>query len=142
MSETINHVMAVLQSAGQLPAREAHFPHFAKLLYQAGIRSNTWTLPACQAVYVTDTGSVILMGEPLINAPEEVPVFCAARLMAAIRDDQAGNTTFREFLKRIWQAGVVSYRVDLVSQTVTYYGLHGDEWEESYPDVAYNSFLA
>lgn len=142
MNANIRRVLSALDAARQMPVREGHFPHLAALLYRTGITGNTWTLPACQAVYETHEGAVVIPGEPLLNTPAEVPPFCDKKLMAAICDDQSGNTTFREFLTRIWLAGVVSYRVDFTRRTVTYYGLKGDAWEESYPDVAAGEFTA
>ncbi|UAN43327.1 DUF1398 family protein (plasmid) [Enterobacter sp. JBIWA008] len=142
MSNNVKRILAALDAARQLPVREGHFPHLANLLHRTGILSNTWTLPGCQSIYETQEGCVVIPGEPLLNSPVDVPPFSDKKLMTAICEDQAGNTTFREFLMRIWQAGVVSYRVDFVSRTVTYYGLNGDIWEENYPDVTAGQFSA
>ena len=59
----------------------------------------------------------------------------ATNLVAAWRTDQAGNSTFPEFLAALWRAGVVRYDVDLVARTVAYYGCNGEEYIESYPAI-------
>jgi uncharacterized protein YbcV (DUF1398 family) len=64
-----------------------------------------------------------------------VPAFNKEALVAALRTDQAGKSTFPEFLAASWQAGVVRYDVDLVARKVTYYGCNGEEYIESYPAV-------
>ncbi|HEX4230247.1 MAG TPA: DUF1398 family protein [Bryobacteraceae bacterium] len=55
--------------------------------------------------------------------------------MAALRTDQAGESTFPEFLAASWHAGVVRYDVDFSRRVVTYYGCNGDEYAEQYPAV-------
>ena len=49
--------------------------------------------------------------------------------------DQAGESTFPQFLAAAWQAGVVSYEVDLAARTVAYYGVNGEKYVEAYPAV-------
>lgn len=56
-------------------------------------------------------------------------------LFAALRTDQAGNSSFQEFLAASWRAGVVRYDVDFAARKVTYYGCSGEEYIEDYPAV-------
>ncbi|MFF6984448.1 DUF1398 family protein [Streptomyces sp. NPDC008343] len=56
-------------------------------------------------------------------------------LVAAIRADRAGRTTYPEFVSGCWSAGVLHYEVDLAARTCTYYGALGDSYIESYPHV-------
>jgi uncharacterized protein YbcV (DUF1398 family) len=49
------------------------------------------------------------------------------------RTDQAGNSTFPEFLAASWRAGVVRYDVDFEARTVAYNGCKGEEYLEAYP---------
>jgi uncharacterized protein YbcV (DUF1398 family) len=51
----------------------------------------------------------------------------------ASRTDQAGESTFPEFLAPSWLAGVVRYDVDFTARTVAYYGCNGEEYVETYP---------
>lgn len=111
------------------------FPFLAECLRQAGTRTITWSLPAAQSLSVMDTGSVVQQGTPLLTGMAEVPRFDQEALVTALRTDQAGQSTFPEFLMSAWQAGVVRYVVDLRARVVTYYGAQGEQYEESYPSV-------
>jgi uncharacterized protein YbcV (DUF1398 family) len=53
-----------------------------------------------------------------------------------LRADQAGNSSFPEFLMATWRAGVVRYDVDFIARTCTYYGCEDDHYVESYPAVS------
>jgi uncharacterized protein YbcV (DUF1398 family) len=66
----------------------------------------------------------------------DVPVFDQGKLIKALRVDQAGESTFPEFLASSWKAGVVKYEVDFLARTVTYYGVAGESYIEEYPLVS------
>ena len=59
-----------------------------------------------------------------------------AALIAALRTDQAGNSSFPEFLQATWLAGVISYGVDFEARTCTYFGASDEKYVESYPAVS------
>jgi uncharacterized protein YbcV (DUF1398 family) len=65
----------------------------------------------------------------------DVPPFDREALITALRTDQAGKSTFPEFLAASWRAGVVRYDVDFTARTVSYYGCNGEEYVEKYPAV-------
>jgi len=65
----------------------------------------------------------------------DVPAFDEEALIRALRVDQAGESTFPEFLEASWRAGVVRYDVDLKARTVAYQGCNGEEYIEAYPAV-------
>ncbi|MGA3212766.1 MAG: DUF1398 family protein [Terriglobales bacterium] len=136
MSLAIEKLQAGLQKAMSNRPKVGGFPYLAECLRQAGAQRNIWVLPAAQATYVLDDGIVVEQGTPLINGVADVPGFDRDRLIAALRTDQAGNSTFPEFLQASWQAGVVRYDVDFSRRTVTYYGAHDEHYEEAYPEVA------
>jgi uncharacterized protein YbcV (DUF1398 family) len=69
----------------------------------------------------------------------DVPAFSREALISALRTDQAGETTFPEFLAASWRAGVVQYDVDFIARTVAYYGCNGEEYVEAYPVVDVDS---
>jgi uncharacterized protein YbcV (DUF1398 family) len=69
----------------------------------------------------------------------DVPSFDREALISALRADQAGESTFPEFLAASWRAGVVRYDVDFTARTVAYYGCNGEEYVEAYPSVEVNS---
>jgi uncharacterized protein YbcV (DUF1398 family) len=60
-------------------------------------------------------------------------------LIAALRTDQAGKSSFTEFLEASWRAGVIRYDVDFAARTVAYYGCNGEEYVEAYPAVEIDS---
>jgi uncharacterized protein YbcV (DUF1398 family) len=77
-----------------------------------------------------------MQGNPLITGAVDVPAFDKGALIKAIRIDQAGESTFPEFLDASWRAGVTRYDVDLEARTVTYQGCRGEEYVEAYPAVS------
>src|SRR5215510_13282010 len=95
------------------------FPYLAETLRRAGVTRNLWFLPACQSIYLTDKGPVAFQGTPLISGMADVPPFNRDALILALRTDQAGNSTFPEFLMATWKSGVVQYDVDFVARTCT-----------------------
>ncbi len=111
------------------------FPYLAETLRRAGVTRNLWYLPSCQSIYVTDLGPVVSVGTPLVDGMTDVPRFDREALITALRTDQAGNSTFPEFLLATWDAGVVTYDVDLAARTCTYFGSGGEVYVESYPAV-------
>ena len=76
-----------------------------------------------------------MQGAPLVSGFVDVPAFDQVALIAALRMDQAGESTFPEFLEASWRAGVVRYDVDFATRTVAYLGCNGEEYIESYPAV-------
>jgi uncharacterized protein YbcV (DUF1398 family) len=111
------------------------FPYLAEALRQAGIQKNIWSLPACQSVYIMKEGSVVQQGAPLITGTHPVPNFDKDALIKALRIDQAGNSSFPEFLDSTWKAGVVKYEVDFTRRQVNYCGANGESYLEEYPAV-------
>lgn len=76
-----------------------------------------------------------MQGVPLVSGAVDVPKFDEQALIRALRIDQAGKSTFPEFLKASWNAGVISYDVDFVKRSVTYIGCNGEKYVEDYPPV-------
>ena len=111
------------------------FPYLAETLRRAGVTRNLWYLPACQSLYLTEDGPVVTLGTPLSSGTVDVAPFSREALVAALRTDQAGKSTFPEFLAACWRAGVVRYDVDFMARKVGYYGCNGEEYVEDYPAV-------
>jgi uncharacterized protein YbcV (DUF1398 family) len=76
-----------------------------------------------------------MQGTPLVAGTVDVPRFDRDALIAALRRDQAGNSTFPEFLAAAWHAGVIRYEVDFAQRTVTYFGCTDESYLEQYPAV-------
>lgn len=135
MSNAIDNLQAAQQRAMAGRPKMGGFPYLAETLRRAGVTRNLWLLPACQSLYLTIHGPVVTQGTPLIDGTVDVPPFDQEALIAALRTDQAGKSTFPEFLAASWRAGVVRYDVDFIARTVAYYGSPGGEYIEAYPGV-------
>lgn len=118
------------------------FPFLAECLRKAGVLKNVWTLPSTQCVYVFEHEALVQQGTPLTEISlTQIPLFDQDALIGAIRTDQAGESTFPEFLIATWNAGVVGYIVDFSERTVSYFGVQGECYVESYPAVEVGDFL-
>jgi uncharacterized protein YbcV (DUF1398 family) len=135
MSKAIENFQAAQKRAVAIRPKIGGFPYLAEVLRQAGVTRNLWSLPACQSLYLTENGPVVTQGAPLVSGTTDVPQFDLTALIKALRTDQAGESSFPEFLAALWRAGVVRYDVDFAARTVTYYGCNGEQYVESYPAV-------
>jgi uncharacterized protein YbcV (DUF1398 family) len=84
---------------------------------------------------MTDGSSVVQQGTPLLSGMAEVPKFDQDALIKALRADQAGESTFPEFLLAAWNAGVWGYDVHFEKREVAYMGVRGEMYIESYRAV-------
>jgi uncharacterized protein YbcV (DUF1398 family) len=135
MSKAVDNLQDAQQRAMAGRPKAGGFPYLAETLRRAGVTRNLWFLPACQSLYLTKDGPVAAQGTPLVSGTVDVPPFNRDALIAALRTDQAGNSSFQEFLAASWRAGVVRYDVDFAARKVTYYGCNGEEYIEGYPAV-------
>ncbi len=135
MSKAIDNLNEAMKFAAAIRPRVGGFPYLAEVLRKAGVTRNIWSLPSCQSLFLTCEGPVVMQGVPLVTGAVDVPAFNEEALIKALRIDQAGESTFPEFLDASWRAGVVRYEVDLEARTVVYQGCYGEEYIESYPAV-------
>ena len=136
MSEAMAHLQAAQAQAMAVRPRVGGFPYLAETLRRAGVTRNVWQLPACQSLYLTERGAVLQQGTPLVSGMADVPGFDQPALIRALRTDQAGESSFADFLQASWNAGVVRYEVDLLERQVTYYGCNGESYVEHYPALS------
>jgi uncharacterized protein YbcV (DUF1398 family) len=135
MSTATTKLRAALERAAAIRPRVGGFPYLAEVLRQAGVTRCRMAVPSNAMLYLTDAGHLVDQGEPLVTGMVEAAVFDREALIAALRADQAGETTFDEFVQGCWKAGVIWYDVDLIARTCTYYGAEGDSYTETYPAV-------
>lgn len=135
MSKAIENLIEAQKFAMSIRPKVGGFPYLAEALRLAGITKNIWSLPSCQSIYHTHLGAVVQQGPSLISQPTDVPKFNQEALIKALRTDQAGQSTFREFLQSTWNAGVIGYDVDFEKRTCTYFGVNGEAYVENYPAV-------
>ncbi len=135
MSKAIENLKKAMERAAAIRPKAGGFPYLAESLRHAGVIRNIWFLPACQSLFLTSLGSVVMQGAPLVEGTVDVPAFDQEALITALRIDQAGESTFPDFLAATWRAGVVRYDVDFAARTVAYLGCNGEEYIEAYPAV-------
>jgi uncharacterized protein YbcV (DUF1398 family) len=135
MSKAIDNLMKAMERGAVIRPKVGGFPYLAESLRLAAVTRNIWSLPACQSLFLTNEGPVVMQGAPLVSGAVDVPAFDRDALVAALRTDQAGESTFPEFLEASWRAGVVRYDVDFAARTVAYFGCNGEEYIEAYPAV-------
>jgi uncharacterized protein YbcV (DUF1398 family) len=90
-------------------------------------------------IYITELGSVVNQGIPLVNGMSDIAPFNKDNIIKAIRTDQDGRSTFPEFLMSIWKAGVVKYEADFLIRIVTYFGSYNEIYEEEYPEFKHQT---
>lgn len=139
MRKAIENLEAAQTRAFATRPKVGGFPYLAETLRLAGVTRNLWFLPACLSLFLTNDGPVINQSAPLVNGTMDVPPFDRDALISALRTDQAGESTFPEFLAASWRAGVVRYDVDFAARRVAYYGCNGEEYVEDYPAVEIDS---
>src|SRR5580693_3083876 len=120
MNKAIEQLEAAQRKAMAIRPQVGGFPYLAETLRRAGVTRNIWSLPSSQSLFITSEESVVTQGTPLVTGRVDVPSFDREALITAPRTDQAGKSTFPEFLAASWQAGVVRYEVDFNSRIVTY----------------------
>jgi uncharacterized protein YbcV (DUF1398 family) len=135
MSKATENLMKAMDHASAIRPKVGGFPVLAECLRRAGVSRNLWSLPACQSLFLTEQGPVVMQGAPLVSGTVDVPSFDREALITALRIDQAGESTFPEFLGASWRAGVVRYDVDFTARTVTYLGCNDEQYVEAYPAV-------
>jgi uncharacterized protein YbcV (DUF1398 family) len=139
MSKAIENLEAARKTAMAIRPKVGGFPYLAETFRRAGVSRNFWVLPACQSLFLTNRGPVVIQGTPLATGTMDVPRFNREALISALRTDQAGEGTFTEFLASSWRSGVVRYDVDFTARTVGCYGCNGEEYVEAYPGVEIDS---
>lgn len=134
-SKAIENLLTAQRSALSVCPKIGGFPYFAEVLRSAGIYRNIWNLPSCESIYCTKYGPVAIQGSPLVSSAVDIPPFNQEALIKALRRDQAGESTFAEFLKAAWEAGVVRYIVDFEKRLVVYYGISDESYSEKYRNI-------
>ncbi|MYU05679.1 DUF1398 domain-containing protein [Streptomyces sp. SID8366] len=134
-TDAISRLQAAMERGAAARPKAGGFPYLAESLRQAGVTHCRMAVPANAFLYLTEHGDVVVQGEPLVTGLALAPRFDEAALVAALRADQAGETTFPAFVRACWDAGIAWYDVDTAARTCTYYGSDGDSYTEDYPFV-------
>lgn len=135
MSKATENLVEAQKHAMGIRPKVGGFPVLAETLRLAGVTRNLWSLPSCQSIYLTKYGAVVQQGEPIITKIADVPKFNQEALIRTLRLDQAGESSFPQFLRSAWEAGVIGYDVDFERRTCTYLGAQGEIYVENYPAI-------
>ena len=135
MSQAIENLIKAQSYGMSIRPKVGGFPTLAEALRLAGVTRNLWSLPSCQSIYYTQLGTVVQQGQPLVTDCADVPKFDKDALVKALRLDQAGESSFPEFLKSSWEAGVIGYDINFEKRTCTYFGVNEESYVESYPAI-------
>lgn len=108
------------------------FPQVVARLNEAGIERYHADLVRSEKTYFSvDDAACTLACRKLDQTPAQD--FVAAGVEAAIRSVQSGAIDYKEFCRRIAQAGCVFYLVSLAGQRAVYYGRSGEAHVEMFP---------
>jgi len=67
MSKANESLEQAMQEAVTRRPKAAGFPYRAETLRRAGVTRKFWSLPSCQRLCLSDKGSVVMQGVPLIS---------------------------------------------------------------------------
>lgn len=71
MSKAIDNLQAAQKQAMAIRPKVGGFPYLAETLRRAGVTTNIWSLPACQSIFLTNDGAVVMQGTPLVTGAAE-----------------------------------------------------------------------
>src|SRR5271169_4379803 len=92
VSKAIENLQAALQRAMAGRPLVAGFPYLAETLRRAGVTRNIWFLPACESLYFTQYGPVVMQGTPLVMGAVASPAEqCRRAFAGAARSTSAGE---------------------------------------------------
>jgi uncharacterized protein YbcV (DUF1398 family) len=123
---------AALDHGARIRPPVGGFPYLAETLRRAGVSHCRTTVASNASTYLLGADAVVVQHDPIVAGMAEVAPFDEHAIATALRADQAGETTFSEFLRAAHRAGVVWFEVDLEARTVTYHGAFGDRYVEAY----------
>jgi uncharacterized protein YbcV (DUF1398 family) len=109
------------------------FPEVVAALASAGVERYHTDLVLSTKTYYMPDGSVETVS--CHEAPSPAATFSASGVEAAVRSTQAGTIQYREFCKRIADAGCVGYMVTLAGRRAVYYGRTGELHVEHFPSA-------
>ncbi|MFK4955301.1 DUF1398 family protein [Lactococcus garvieae] len=133
-----NNLQNAMSKSEKVRPKIGGFPYLAECLREEGFIKNTWYLPSGDSFYFSKEDSLVIPGKSLIEDIAVYPSYSEEKLIRALRSDQAGKSTFPEFLMNTWKSGVVKYEVNFIDRYVVYYGANGEEYKEIYPAVKIN----
>lgn len=109
------------------------FPEVVASLLEAGVEYYHVDYIARRKTFYGADGDVASTAIDFENLPAVAADFCAESVRAAIRDSQLNGQKYRDFSRRVMEAGVQGYFGFLRGKRVTYWGRQGDQHTEWFP---------
>jgi uncharacterized protein YbcV (DUF1398 family) len=100
MSKAISNLQAAQQRAMAGRPKVDGFPYLAETPRIAGVTRNLWFLPACESLYLTREGPVVVQGTPLIAGAVDVPRFDQEALILPYGKIRQATAHFRSSSQR------------------------------------------
>ena len=111
------------------------FPEVVRRLIETGVEYYHVDYVALQKTYYSASGEIIKTPINYEGLPSVAADFDLDVLRAAILDSQQNGQHYRDFTKRVMNAGVQGYMAFLRGKRVTYWGRGGDNHTEWFPGV-------
>ena len=108
------------------------FPVIVGALSAAGVERYHADLVKREKTYYTPDGqSFVVASDPCDDAPAQT--LQADQVEAAVRASQRQQIGYREFCRRVLQAGCAGYWVSITGKRAVYYGRTGETHVELFP---------
>lgn len=114
------------------------FPEVVRNLASVGCEQYHADFRCRQKTYYLDNGETHDEQLP-VDAVSLAPQFDGVAIVSALRQAQAGNITYREFIRKCVAAGCVGYFVYIAGRRAIYLGRTGEMHIEMFPVVAATS---
>jgi uncharacterized protein YbcV (DUF1398 family) len=111
------------------------FPEVVRRLIETGVEYYHVDYVALQITYYSASGEIIKTPINYEGLPSVAADFDLDALRAAILNSQQNGQHYRDFTKRVMNAGVQGYIAFLRGKRVTYWGRGGDNHTEWFPDA-------
>src|SRR3982750_2830873 len=114
-------------------AGTAPFPELGRRLIETGVEYYHVDYVAMRKTFYSGVGDSVSTPITFEGLPAVAADFDATGLRAAILDSQRHGQHYRDFTRRVMEAGVQGYIAFLRGQRVTYWGRGGDQHTEWFP---------
>lgn len=116
-------------------AEQINFPEVVMKLAGAGVERYIADIVGKQKLSYGVNGETHT-GALAFDGPQIPASFDAASVQATIKDIQQGRIKYREFLRRIMEAGCSHYEVFITGRQAVYFGRDGSQHIEHFPQAA------
>ena len=124
---------AVAEAARATLDGSMEFAEIVGRLIETGVEYYHVDYVALQKTFYSATGEMIKTPITYENLPNIAADFDVATLKAAILDSQQNGQHYKDFSKRVMNAGVQGYMAFLRGKRVMYWGRGGDSHTEWFP---------